>query len=487
MTSRMKRIAVAGLRAAYNELVVPAAGIALPAAAWAVPKLAAYRRARSGWLSMLERRLEQRPDVAVGDALWVHAASAGESLQARALLTRLRSERPADPLVLTYVSPSAVPLLEDYHGADLVFPLPLDTRRNAHALLEALRPRGLALIDAELWPNLLREARRRSVRTALVSARLAADSWRSRLPARALYADMYRQLDLVGSVDEESAERFRDAGVPAERLRVTGDLRVDVTLERLRSSGPAPPMALPTLLPLVVAGSTWPDDEAVLFPALTRLRDRGLFFSLVAAPHEAGEKRLAALESALTDAGFSPRRWSRIAEDGTSEVECDALIIDRIGVLYRLYALAAAAYVGGGFRGAVHNVMEPAAAGTPVLTGPYTKRSWFADRMERAGCLFRVGDLEACAGTLEHLLIDAPSASQRAGGAGVPGAGERARQTLHAHAGAADRTVAALRERGWLVDCETGPDAEAMPGGPLQREAGTEALSTKRMEGTRSS
>jgi 3-deoxy-D-manno-octulosonic-acid transferase len=433
--------------------------------------------------------------VAAGDALWVHSASAGEFLQARILLRELRRVRPAIPLVLTYTSPSAAPLLERFQGADLIFPLPLDTLSNVRRWLDALRPGGLALVDAEVWPNLLIECTRRGVPTALVSARLAGGAGRLRRLARSFYRELYPLFDLVGCIDVVSAERFVEAGTPPAALRVTGDLRIDETLHRIDGVPRKSALPLPAIVPIVAAGSTWPDDEAVLLPALERLRDRGVFFSLVIAPHEAGEARLSGLEIALDAAGFTPGRLSAVAAPvalpakatdhsaapdevascpatgathvarlgklqldllppaGEAQAELlDALVVDRLGLLYRLYAGAAAAYVGGAFRGALHNVMEPAAFGVPVLTGPRTRKSWLAREMIRAGGLFPVADVQATVAVLEHLLSNEHGAE----------AGERARGTLLAHAGATERTLRALAEVRWLP--QSGADAAISPG-----------------------
>jgi 3-deoxy-D-manno-octulosonic-acid transferase len=486
---------------AYNGLFVPGASLALPLVGRLNGKVAAYRAQGREWRSGLDAALSRRPDVAAGDALWVHAASAGELLQARALLRELRRAAPAAPLVLTYTSPSAGPFLERFQGADLVLPLPPDTRSNVGFLLNAVRPAALALVDAEIWPNLVSESARRGIPVALVSARLAPGAGRLRVLARPFYRALYPLLDVVACVDGPSAERFDAAGARVASLHVTGDLRVDETLRRSAGVPAATSLPLPWILPVLAAGSTLPDDEAVLLPALERLRDRGVFFSLVIAPHEVTERRLAALESALEASGWTPGRLSalttasdlgdaetgklgalgsgtpigtaeqgqpsslpaldpasQIARLGPVQLEIrdpvaeaqpvDAIVVDRVGLLYRLYAGTAAAYVGGAFRGAPHNVMEPAAFGVPVVTGPRVRKSWMAGEMLRAGGLFPVADVEAACAVLEHLL-----------GARSPGpAGGRARDVLLAHAGAAERTLRALVERGWLR--RDGPDGE---------------------------
>ena len=448
-------------QAAYRALAVPAARALLPAAGVLDAKIGAYLRARRDWRSALVLQIAARPRVARGGSLWVHAASAGEFLQARALLAALAAARPDSSLVCTYTSPSAAPLLEGFDGADLVFPLPLDAPGNARAWLDAVRPAALALVDAELWPGFLRECARRSVPVALVSARLGEASRRRRPLVRGFYRALYRELDVVCCVDESSRARFAAAGVPAARLRVPGDLRIDETRRRAAAAARGPDAALPSrvagspagaaalvhagALPIVVAGSTWPRDEAVLLPALEWLRDRGDHFWLTVAPHDVAEPRLRELERALEGAGFTSARWSALEQAATvapaPPETLDSMIVDRVGLLHRLYATAAVSYVGGGFGEGLHNVMEPAAFGIPIVVGPATGKAWIAEEMVRACGLFPITDAAACAAVLGHLLREPASAAE---------AGARARSVIAAHAGAAERTLEALGESGWL-------------------------------------
>ena len=382
-------------------------------------------------------------------ALWLHGSSAGELLQARPLLAELRRLRPARPLVYSYDSPSAEPFLDRLGDVDLVFPLPLDGRAEMRALFDALRPSALALVDAELWPGLLLEAERRTLPAALVAGRLGEGSRRLAAPVRPLYRALLGTLDLVGAVDEGAAAAFRRAGAAPGRVTVTGDPRVDEALAEARMGGEtaAGTSALPASRifdpPVVVAGSTWPDDEAVLVPALAGLRDEGVRFRLVLAPHDTAEGRLRNAERGLEAGGFAHRRWSR----GEA---AEAVLVDRVGVLRSLYAGAAVAWVGGGFRGALHNVMEPAARGVAVVIGPGTRRSWVAASLERSGGLFRVASVPEAAAVLRRLLSSRAAAEE---------AGARARSALEAHAGATRRTVAALEAAGWLPQPETGAAA----------------------------
>jgi 3-deoxy-D-manno-octulosonic-acid transferase len=395
--------------------------------------------------------------------LWLHGSSAGELMQARPLLLELRRRLPERPLVYTYGSPSAEPFLDRLGPVDLALPLPLDGRAEMRSLFDALRPAALALVDAELWPGLLLEAERRDVPAALVAGRLGPGSRRLAAAARPLHRALLRTLRLVGAVDERSADAFREAGAARACVAVTGDPRVD---EVLADAGPpdAPLRRAGLDLPLLVAGSTWAEDEAVLLDACARLRRDGPAFALVLAPHGTDEPRLRDVERRLDGAGLRHRRWSggdggsarrtgrpddpaSLVRDSLAEAPGRVLLVDRVGVLRALYSSAAAAWVGGGFRGALHNVMEPAARGAAVVTGPRTGRAWIAEPLERAGGLFRVRSAGEAAGLLERLLGDGEWAAR---------AGARGRAVLEERAGATTATIAALATAGWLPQPATG-------------------------------
>ncbi|MBA2565170.1 MAG: hypothetical protein H0V09_07075, partial [Gemmatimonadetes bacterium] len=406
--------------------------------------------------------LAARPEIRAGSAVWVHAASAGELLQAQPLLAALTAVRPRPPLVYTYTSPSAEPLLGSVLDADLVVPLPLDTRRNAADWIDAVRPRALALVDAELWPNLLRECCRRGILRALVSARVGPASRRARVPWRYAYRTLLRELDVVACADADSATRLLAIGARRERVHVTGDLRVDATLQRAASGEPPPALPFPGDHPVVVAGSTWPDDEAVLLPALRGLRDRSLATRLVIAPHEGGEARLSGVERSLARWGFTAVRLSRLAAESSMAQAADAVLVDRTGQLYRLYGAANLAWVGGGFRGALHSVMEPAAFGVPVVTGPATGGSWFAGELRHAGALFPVRHAREAEDVMGALLA---SRARR------DAAGAAARAVLESYGGATERTVAVLMGSGWLDQAGMGD-----PAGSTYARSGTRSI-----------
>ena len=296
----------------------------------------------------------------------MHAPSVGEGLQARPVLELLRRRRRDVQLAYTHFSPSAESFAR---GLDVDFRdyLPFDSVGDGRAALDALRPRALVFAKLDVWPALSDLAHSRGVRLGLVSATLAPTSTRRSRFASALLRDAYELLDAVGAIDDADAERLASLGVRPEAIRVTGDTRYDQVWERARRASGESPVVTPLRSdrPTVVAGSTWPADEAVLLPAFELARKRIAAVRLVIAPHEPTPAHLISVERWAADRGIS------ISRLGGAGPYTDIVLVDRVGVLGDLYALADVAFVGGGFHAAgLHSVLEPAAFGAPVLFGP---------------------------------------------------------------------------------------------------------------------
>ncbi len=333
--------------------------------------------------------------------VWFHAPSVGEGLMAQAIIAALRERRPDVQVAFTHFSPSAERLAERL-GADVSAYMPWDLRSDVRHALDLLRPAAIAFVRTEVWPVLTREARLRKVRMVLVNAVLPEGSSRLRSGARVLLEPVYRRLEAVGAVSEAHAARYTSMGVPAGRVIVTGDARFDQVWRKAESlglrswraeidvngrsweivsgrpeewdqAGSARRRPLFRLLHdpdamTLVAGSTWPGDERVVVPAFAAAERKGRV-RLIIAPHEPTEAHLSALEQRLDRHTLSHARLGALETAGRRLPE--VVVVDRVGVLAELYALATAAYVGGGFHAAgLHSVVEPAALGVPVLFGP---------------------------------------------------------------------------------------------------------------------
>jgi 3-deoxy-D-manno-octulosonic-acid transferase len=341
--------------------------------------------------------------------VWVHAPSVGESLMAQAIISELRSQLNDVQIVFTHFSPSAT-RTADSVGADVHDYIPWDTPRDARALLQALNPSSIAFVRTEIWPALVREASIANVPTSLVNAVLAPRSSRLKGTARWLLHDAYRRLNAVGAVARDHAERFPRLGVDARRIQVTGDARFDQVAARIAMLDLGQPL-LQRLrddsVATIVAGSTWPADENELLRPLANAR-KGCPMRIIIAPHEPDAGHLRGLEQRLDGVGLKHARLSTI-ENNTDRLP-EVVIIDRLGILADLYAIASIAYVGGGFHDAgLHSVVEPAAVGVPVIFGPRHGNAREADELAGKGGGFVASDGAAAA----SLIMDLATRSQK--------------------------------------------------------------------------
>lgn len=314
--------------------------------------------------------------------LWMHAPSVGEGLQARPVLELARARRPDLQLAYTHFSPSALGFAR---GLDVDFRdyLPFDTPGDARVALDSLRPTALVFSKLDVWPIITREARARGVRLGLVSATLSRESSRRSRTATALLRDAYAALEVVGAIDDADADRLVQLGVRPQAIVITGDTRYDQVWLRAQRVDRGSPMfeRLRSTRPTFVAGSTWPADEAVLLPAFEALVRGGVPARLIIAPHEPTVDHVGRILEWAKRAKLPSARLDEPNAGGA-----DILVIDRLGVLGELYALADVAFVGGGFHGAgLHSVLEPAAFGTPVLFGPRGENSRDATLLAQRG------------------------------------------------------------------------------------------------------
>ncbi|MCY3698215.1 MAG: hypothetical protein OXH46_01075 [Gemmatimonadetes bacterium] len=431
------------------RLTEAAAGVALAAA----PLL---RRARPDIARAVEARRRGGAELAAwgrgrepGPLVWLHGASAGELLGAAPAIRRLRGAQ----LVVTHGSPSgraALAWLDPDHAG----PPPLDRARDCDAAFAAVRPALLVFAKLDVWPGLVAAAARAGVPAALINGTVRDGSRRSGALARQLFRASYAGLDAVGAASPVDARRLEALGVRPGALAVTGDAAFDLALERAdraRSDGSAAsfraalgatdgaaPGAADRAAPRLIAGSTWPADERALLDAAAAVRrNGGPGWQLVIAPHQPTAAHVDALVASCTARGERVIRWSRLgdaAAEPDAEPGASVIVFDEVGRLAELYAAGDVAYVGGGLGGTgLHNVLEPAAAGLPVVFGPRHDRA-DARALAAAG-----GGLVSPAGALADTLTGLARPPRRRRHA------RAARAFVEAGAGAADRTAELLR------------------------------------------
>ena len=394
-------------------------------------KLAASLRARRGIRGRYAAWSAAHRDP-LRPLLWIHAASVGEGLQALAVIQRLRARHPDWQLAYTYFSPSARAFALTI-GADFTDYLPFDTAGDADAALDALRPTALVFSKLDVWPLFVAGAVARGIPVGLISATLSGTSAR-RSPLTALIlGGAYRSLARVGAIATDDATRLEALGVAADHVSVTGDSRYDQVWARAQSVDLAAPLLAPFTgaahRPTLVAGSTWPADEAPLLKAWRTIGSRAKSPRLIIAPHEPTATHLEPIE-----------RWARreslllVRLGAPGAAAANVVLVDRVGVLGDLYALADVAFVGGGFHAAgLHSVLEPAAFGAPVIFGPRHHASRDALLLLEQGGAFTASTAAELSACLASLLGEGAARERRIR------AGTRARALVEAGLGAADR------------------------------------------------
>ena len=408
----------------YRALVAAA----LPALA---PWLALRAWSRGTHRPPLAPRLGRSLPAIVPGGVWVQAVSVGEVAVARPLLAELRRRRPEQPLILSATTATGLQVASGSQVADAVLPFPLDLPTAVNRYLNVVDPRLVVLVETELWPELLHACGRRSIPVALVNARVSDASFRGYERIRGILRPLLAPVTLVLAQDTLDAERLAAMGIAPERIEVVGNIKFDA----------APPGAEPLALaelrrlaggrPVLIAGSTMSgEDDAVLDAVLSLPKERRPF--VILAPRHP-ERASEALESA-TGRGLMTVRRTHL---DTAPASCDVVVLDTIGELAALYAMADVAFVGGSLAPTGgHNPIEPARHAVPVLTGPNVRN--FAavyDRFFQAGAARVVRDRGELTTAIKTLLAD-PDSARRAGEAG--------RELLARNAGATARTVDAL-------------------------------------------
>ncbi len=368
-------------------------------------------------------------------SLWIHAVSVGEVLAARPLVPALRERFPQHRIFLstTTITGNAV-AKKSIHGIDGLFYAPFDFPWAVRRALDVLNPSLVVLVETELWPNLIHEAHRRGARIAIVNGRISPRSCRRYLWLGPFLRKVLAEVDLFLMQGEPHAERIRVMGAPPDRVQVTGNLKFDA----------APPGRLPERLtrllaggspsPLWIAGSTVGGEEQLVLSAFHGVRERIPEARLLLAPRH--PERFDSVVPLVEAAGFRCLRRSTL--DPATWGDGEVLLLDTLGELSQVYALASVVFVGGSLvPTGGHNILEPAVAGKPVIVGPHMDNfQEIADQFRSEKALVEVASAEELGREVTALLLDD---SRR------QSLGARARELVARNRGAVVRSTDALR------------------------------------------
>lgn len=347
---------------------------------------------RKDWGRGLERRIERDARY-----IWFHCASLGEFEQGRPLIEMIRENFKQYKIVLTFFSPSGYEMRKNYDGADIVMYLPLDTPANAKKFLDLVRPEKVFFVKYEYWYHFLSETDRREIPLYLASAVFQADGifFKNDLKGR-WYRNMLMKFDHIFVQDEHSAHLLRSAGI--KECTVSGDTRIDrVAAIGLKSKDIPVIEKFKEGYPLIIAGSTWKPDEEILSEYINDHSNVKIIF----APHEVSNSNIQRLQQMIKSPSV---RLSRADINNISDYK--VLIIDSIGLLSSVYKYGSAAYIGGGFGAGIHNILEPAVFGLPVIFGPEHQKFREATDLKLLGGAWPVNNYRQLESALDMLLTD---------------------------------------------------------------------------------
>lgn len=383
------------------------------------PKAKEWVKGRKNWRKKIKAQLKGLNSSK--KTVWFHVSSLGEFEQGRPLMESLKSEH---NIVLSFFSPSGYQIMKNWDGADIVCYLPIDTKRNAAEFIEFIKPSLAVFVKYDVWYHYLDQLKKNNIPRVLISARF--------YPKQLFFkkwASWYRKLIFLFSEilvqDEQSLSLLKSIGYNDACL--TGDTRYDRVLELSKNSDEFPKIAsFCGDKRVFIAGSSWPSDEQMMYDYMLKNKHDMRF---IIAPHDIGFEHIRSLKSKLGDQAILFSEIDKIQNE-------KILIIDSIGLLSRLYKYAFISYVGGAFKEGLHNILEPAAYGIPVITGPDHEGFLEGPAMEKAGALFRIDDAIQFAEIMDQLISDSTFYANAA---------RSAHQFIEVNSGASSKTYKVLQ------------------------------------------
>ncbi|RAJ11297.1 3-deoxy-D-manno-octulosonic acid transferase [Arenibacter echinorum] len=355
------------------------------------PKIKLFVDGRKEVVSYLQKNISE------GDStIWIHTASLGEFEQGLPIIEQLKENYPQSRILVTFFSPSGYEVKKNTAAADVVTYLPMDTKKNAIKFLDLVNPKLVIFVKYEIWPNYLRTLSQRNIPTLLISALFKENQVYFKNYGGFMRKALHNFTHIFVQ-DTKSIELLSKINI--KNTAISGDTRFDRVIEILeRDNNLAFMEDFKNGAQTLVAGSTWPDDEEVLVPYINTGESSMKF---VLAPHNIKPEHINKLKSSINKKTIL---YSELENKDLSSYE--VLIIDTIGILTKVYSYAEISYVGGGFATGLHNTLEPAVYGIPVIIGPNFKGFKEAEDLVNKGGVLVVRSPKEFFTLINHLLKD---------------------------------------------------------------------------------
>jgi len=372
------------------QLGINLAALLLPVSRFFSPKMKLFVDGRKQSFAILENQIDKNQEY-----IWFHVASLGEYEQGLPVMEEIKAKYPGYKLLLAFFSPSGFEIRKNNKIADITIYLPLDTKQNAKRFLDLVQPKMVFFIKYEFWPNYLYELKNRNIPTYLISG-----IFRKNQLFFKWYGGFYRKalqsFNHFFVQNDTSAQLLKS--INFTNSTVNGDTRFDRVAQIVERVEPLDFIAeFKNNTTTIVIGSSWIDDENVYLPYLNNSEN----VKFIIAPHNIKEDEITRLISKID------KKTIRYSNYKTEDLkDSDVFIIDTIGILTQIYAYADIAYVGGAFKTGLHNILEPATYGTPVIIGPkYSKFQEAKDLVALGSCVV-VNNTEELSATFNRLISD---------------------------------------------------------------------------------
>jgi 3-deoxy-D-manno-octulosonic-acid transferase len=378
---------------------------------------------------------EKKASLLSGKVIWFHAASVGEVKALSTIIPQVKKDHPEYALVVSTLTKSGKKEAERIlKEIKFVFFLPVDLKRFVRKALNEIKPTALILVETELWPNLIREAKRRRSFVGLINGRISETSQRKYLVAKNLFSETVSYIDLLCMQSEEHKERMILLGGNPNKIKVTGNLKFDRLLyatQSIHKDELKNKLAIPDHFKVIIGGSIRAGEERILINVFERLKQKNNKLLFILAPRHLD--RVKEIERILFDGGMNYIRKSKL-DIKTPLNDQSLILLDTMGELSQLYALADVAFVGGSLVPVGgHNLLEPAIYGVPVLFGPYIDNfKEEAKILIQSGGGIKVKDEAELYLNLSSLLSDDEKRRKL---------GEKAKEAIQKETGASQRTT----------------------------------------------
>ncbi|NVO08359.1 MAG: 3-deoxy-D-manno-octulosonic acid transferase [Bacteroidales bacterium] len=351
-----------------------------------------WKKGRSGWEGRLRETIKKDDRI-----VWFHCASLGEFEQGRPVIEAFREKYSDIKILLTFFSPSGYEIRKNYSKADYIFYLPLDTKGNATKFIKIVNPIATIFVKYEFWYHYLNQLKRRHIPTYIISAIFREDHVFFK-PYGKWYRKFLTNFEHLFVQNKKSQELLARIGI--YNVTVAGDTRFDRVMANAQASKTIPLLQQFALdSKVLVAGSTWQKDEEVI---IEYFKENPYNLKLIIAPHEINPQSIEKFRSKI---GVKSMLYTN--PDETDLKGTQVLIIDTIGILSSVYKYGTISYIGGGFGVGIHNTLEAAVFGLPVIFGPNYQKFQEAVELIEIGSARSIDDLNSFSDALNHFFTSA--------------------------------------------------------------------------------